>query len=67
MLCADSASGKSTYAESLFDRPYVITVEDASHLDLKEFDREKFDGIVLDNVNSWDQIRSWRGFGIMFV
>ena len=60
VLCADSASGKSTYAESLFDRPYVITVEDASHLDLKEFDGEKFDGIVLDNVNSWDQIRSWR-------
>ena len=60
VLCADSASGKSTFAESLFQLPYVITVEDASHLDLKEFDREKFDGIVLDNVNSWGQILSWR-------
>jgi hypothetical protein len=27
VLCADSASGKSTYAECLFDKPHVLTVE----------------------------------------
>ena len=60
VLVADSASGKSSYAESLFDRPYVLTVEDATHLDLKDFDRDVHDGIVLDNVNSWKQLLSWR-------
>ena len=60
VLVADSASGKSSFAESLFDRPYVLTVEDATHLDLKDFDRDVHDGIVLDNVNSWKQILSWR-------
>jgi len=60
VLVADSASGKSSYAESLFDKPYVLTVEDATHLDLKDFDRDVNDGIVLDNVNSWKQLLSWR-------
>ena len=60
MLVADSASGKSSFAESLFDKPCVVTVEDAEHLDLKDFDREVNDGLVLDNVNSWRQLLSWR-------
>ena len=60
VLVADSASGKSSFAESLFDKPYVLTVEDATHLDLKDFDRDVNDGIVLDNVNSWKQLLSWR-------
>ena len=60
VLCADSASGKSTYAESLFRNPFVLTVEDTEHLDLKSFDRERHDGVVLDNVNSWSQLLSWR-------
>ena len=60
VLVADSASGKSSFAESLFDKPYVLTVEDATHLDLKDFDRDVHDGIVLDNVNSWKQLLSWR-------
>ena len=60
VLTADSASGKSTFAESLFSDPFVVTVEDAEHLDLKQFDRAKNDGIVLDNVNSWGQLLKWR-------
>ena len=40
LLWADSASGKSTFAEGLFDRPYLVTVEEAEHLDLKGFDFE---------------------------
>lgn len=59
-LVADSASGKSSFAESLFANPYVLTVEDAEHLDLRGFDRDLHDGIVLDNVNSWQQLLSWR-------
>ena len=47
-------------AESLFSNPYVVTVEDNAHLDLKGFDYERHDGVVLDNVNSWGQLRSWR-------
>ena len=47
-------------AESLFANPCVITVEDAAHLDLKGFDYERHDGVILDNVNSWGQLRSWR-------
>ena len=60
ILCADSRAGKSNYAEGLFDAPFVITVEDADYLDLKGFDLEKNDGIVLDNVNSWGQLLKWR-------
>ena len=60
VLCADSAAGKSNYAESLFDRPFILTVEAAQHLDLKQFDYQKHDGIILDNVNSWGQMLSWR-------
>ena len=59
-LVADSASGKSSFAESLFAKPFVLTVEDAEHLDLRSFDRDVNDGIVLDNVNSWGQLLSWR-------
>ncbi len=60
VLVADSDSGKSSFAESLFDKPCVVTVEDAQHLDLKDFDGEVNDGLVLDNVNSWAQLLSWR-------
>jgi hypothetical protein len=59
-LVADSASGKSSYGESLFANPYVLTVEDAERLDLKGFDAEVNDGLVLDNVNSWGQLLRWR-------
>lgn len=60
LLVADSASGKSSFAESLFDNPYVLTVEDAENLDLKGFDKDVHDGLVLDNVNSWQQLLNWR-------
>ncbi|CAK0879784.1 unnamed protein product [Prorocentrum cordatum] len=60
VLWADSASGKSTFAEDLFEQPYTVTVEEAEHLDLRGFDWEKHDGIVLDNVNSFAQLRRWR-------
>jgi hypothetical protein len=59
-LCADSASGKSNFAESIFENPCIITVEDAESLDLKEFSHDRNDGLVLDNVNSWGQLRKWR-------
>ena len=60
VLCADTASGKSNFAEHLFDNPFVVTVEGASFLDLKGLDHEKHDGLVLDNVNSWGQLLQWR-------
>ena len=60
VLVADSASGKSNFAESLFDNPYILTVEDSANLDLRGFDAGQNDGIVLDNVNSWGQLLSWR-------
>ena len=60
VLCADSSSGKSNFAEGRFDSPYVLTVEGAEHLDLRGFDYEKNDGVVLDNVNSWKQLLGWR-------
>ena len=41
VLCADSASGKSVFAESLFQNPYVLTVESSEHLDLKSFNYEE--------------------------
>ncbi len=55
-----SRAGKTTYAESLFEKPFVITVEDNPLLDLKGFDREEHDGIVLDNCNSFQQLLAWR-------
>jgi hypothetical protein len=57
---ADSDSGKSSFGESLFEKPFLITVEDAEHLDLKGLDSEVHDGVVLDNVNSWGQLLQWR-------
>jgi len=60
VLTADSSSGKSTFAEHRFDNPYVLTVEDAEILDLRGFESEVHDGIVLDNVNSWGQLLRWR-------
>jgi hypothetical protein len=60
VLVADSASGKSSFAESLFETPYILTVESAEHLDLKAFDRDVNDGLVLDNVNTWGQLLRWR-------
>ena len=60
VLWADSASGKSTFAEGVMDNPYILTVEEADNLDLRAFDFEKHDGIVLDNVNSFEQILKWR-------
>ena len=60
VLVADSASGKSSFAESRFDHPYLLTVEDAEYLDLRDFDNTRHDGLVLDNVNSWAQLLKWR-------
>ena len=60
VLVADTASGKSAFAESLFRNPYIITVEDADHLDLRGFDYETHDGLILDNVNCWALLRKWR-------
>ena len=60
LLWGDSASGKSTFAEGLFAHPHVITVEESTHLDLKAFDFESHDGLVLDNVNSFAQLLMWR-------
>eukprot|EP00959_Pyramimonas_sp_CCMP1952_P030028 629809-Pyramimonas_sp.AAC.1 len=59
-LVADSASGKSNYAESLFSKPLVLTVEEAEHLDLRSFQCDEHDGLVLDNCNSWAQLLRWR-------
>ena len=53
-------SGKTSFAESLFTSPFVVTVEDNPTLDLKGFDRAKHDGIVLDNCNSFTQLLGWR-------
>ena len=60
VLCADTSSGKSNFAETLFEAPYVLTVEGSQHLDLREFNYDANDGIVLDNVNTWQQILNWR-------
>ena len=60
MLHADSRAGKTTFAESLFESPLVITVEESPFLDLKDFDRNLHDGIVLDNVNTFGQLQKWR-------
>ena len=60
ILHADSRAGKTSFAESLFLSPFVVTVEDNPILDLKGFDRAKHDGIVLDNCNSFKQLLGWR-------
>ena len=60
VLVADSASGKSSFAETRFEKPCVVTVEETLQLDLKTFDNRVNDGLVLDNVNSWGQLLLWR-------
>ena len=37
VLVADSAAGKSSFGKALFERPCVVTLEEAEHLDLKNF------------------------------
>ena len=37
-----------------------MTVESAENLDLKGFAADQFDGIVLDNINTWGQLLRWR-------
>ena len=60
ILHADSRAGKTSFAESRFQNPFVVTVEDNPDLDLKGFDRAVQDGIVLDNCNSFGQLLGWR-------
>ena len=60
VLHADSRAGKTSFAESLFQNPFVVTVEDNPELDLKGFDRAVHDGVVLDNCNSFGQLLKWR-------
>ena len=60
ILHADSRAGKTSYAESLFQNPFVVVVEDNPSLDLKGFDRATHDGSVLDNCNSFQQLLGWR-------
>ena len=52
VLVADSASGKSSLAEALFSRPLVLTVEEAEHLDLRSFECDGHDGLVLDDLRN---------------
>ena len=47
ILHADSRAGKTSFAESLFQNPFAVTVEDNPELDLKGFDRAAHDGVVL--------------------
>ena len=37
-----------------------MTVEESEDLDLKGLAADVHDGLVLDNVNSWNQLRRWR-------
>ena len=60
VLVADSATGKSSFAESLFERPFMLIVEAAEHLDVKAFEQDVHDGLAFDNVNSWGQLLRWR-------
>ena len=38
----------------------MLTVEEAEHLDLRSFECDGHDGLVLDNCNSWGQLLKWR-------
>ena len=53
VLHADSRAGKTSFAESHFQNPFVVTVEDNPELDLKGFDRSAHDGVVLDKRNTF--------------
>ena len=59
---ANNASGKSSFAESLFERPFIVTVEAAEHLDLKAFEQGVHASLVLDKINSWGQLLHWLSF-----
>ncbi len=60
ILHADSRAGNASFAESRFQNPFVVTVEDNTVLDLKGFHRAVHDGVVLDNCNSFGQRLKWR-------
>ena len=52
MVHAPSYCGKTEWAHSLFKRPLELKVGTLQHFPeaMRRFDREKFDGLVLDDV-----------------
>ena len=57
ILHADSRAGKTSFAESRFQNPFAVTVEDNPELGLKGgFDRAVHDGVVLGNCNTFGQL-----------
>ena len=60
VLRGDSRSGKTTFAKSLFPRPFVQTVQDAATPDLRDYDWTYHGMIVFDNVNNMDFVMKFR-------
>jgi hypothetical protein len=60
VLRGDSRSGKTTFAKTLFSRPFVQTVQDAASPDLRDYDWTYHGMIVFDNVNDMDFVMKFR-------
>ena len=60
MLVADSAAGKSSFAEALFQNSCFVIVEEAENLDFKNYDR---DPPSIDSYALWitekRSLKSW--------
>lgn len=59
-LQGPSQAAKTSFAKALFRNPFVITVQGQRSLDLRGFEHEKHDALVLDNVNSFQVVLDHR-------
>jgi len=52
VVFAPSHTGKTEFAKSLFERPFKVEIGDLPHFPdkMRQFDKKRFDGIVLDDV-----------------
>ena len=59
-LQGPSQAAKTSFVKSLFKRPFVLTVQNATTLNLRDFKYGFHDCLILDNVNTLKFILDYR-------
>jgi hypothetical protein len=59
-LQGPSQAAKTSFAKSLFKRPFIVTVQGQEDLDLRAFRYGHHDALILDNLISFDLILKFR-------
>ena len=59
-LQGPSQAAKTSFAKSLFRRPFLVTVQGQRSLDLRGFEYGSHDALILDNLNSFQIVLDQR-------